>query len=119
LEDVVLAKYDTAGNVTWAIHFGNTSDDWINGLGCDEDGNIYLGMHCSGFTTTFYAADTVLTLSSIENRTLLMKISPSGDFVKAHRSDEGWKFGVGGSDIYYLRGTIPGGQYLEHLDQDL
>ncbi len=40
--DILLAKYDTYGNVVWAEHFGNTYGEDANSLTTDGSGNIYM-----------------------------------------------------------------------------
>jgi uncharacterized coiled-coil protein SlyX len=40
--DVLVAKYDTAGTKVWATSFGSTEDDTANGIAADATGNSYL-----------------------------------------------------------------------------
>ena len=40
--DVFIAKYDEYGKAIWAISFGGTSSEDINGLALDNDQNIYV-----------------------------------------------------------------------------
>src|SRR5262245_39925240 len=42
LEDILIAKFDTAGVLLWADHLGCTSDDFILDLGADMNSNVYI-----------------------------------------------------------------------------
>lgn len=41
-QDIVIAKYDPAGNIIWARQFGGTDLDSGNGIALDRTGNVYI-----------------------------------------------------------------------------
>lgn len=48
VEDCLLAKFDTSGQLIWGTYYGGTLDDHVRGVETDSTGNIYLG----GFTNS-------------------------------------------------------------------
>ena len=41
-DDIILAKYDSLGNLTWAFSLGNTEKDLGNAIDLDGNGNLYV-----------------------------------------------------------------------------
>jgi hypothetical protein len=67
--DIVIAKYDTSGNVIWAQNFGNAGDERafdIKGIG----GDIYITGNFDGATVSFGA--TTLSNSSTGSRDIFV-----------------------------------------------
>ncbi len=46
--DIVLAKFDSAGTLTWVKRFGSTGDELVRSMVVDTSGNIYLGGSFTG-----------------------------------------------------------------------
>lgn len=40
--DVIVVKYDPAGNVVWLRQFGSTNNDWGNAIAVDANGNSFI-----------------------------------------------------------------------------
>lgn len=118
-EDIILAKFDSSGSFIWGTLFASSSDEFINGLACDADGNIYIALHSSGFSTSFQAADTMLVLQSTTGRNLLCKVDPTGHLLKERRSEYGWSFDVTGYEVYAFSSYTLGTYVLEHMNVDL
>jgi hypothetical protein len=45
IQDFVVAKYDTLGNVIWANHYGGNSESFSNNLAVDSQGNVFVTGH--------------------------------------------------------------------------
>jgi hypothetical protein len=56
--DIVLAKFDSAGTLTWVKRFGSTGDELVRCMVVDSTGNIYLGGSFTGIGN-FGGASTV------------------------------------------------------------
>jgi hypothetical protein len=52
-QDIVVAKYDPAGNVLWARQFGGESLDEGNGIALDQSGNSYITGNSSSTNLVF------------------------------------------------------------------
>ncbi|HTR41939.1 MAG TPA: hypothetical protein VMH87_10020 [Pseudomonadales bacterium] len=87
--DGFLAKYDTYGNIQWAVKFGGTNDDRAWGVAVDAQRNSYI----SGWfeSTNFYIGNAILTnYSPYANPCLFVaKYDPDGHFLWA-RSAAGY-----------------------------
>jgi hypothetical protein len=46
--DIVLAKFDSAGTLTWVKRFGSTGDELVRCMVVDASGNVYLGGSFTG-----------------------------------------------------------------------
>jgi hypothetical protein len=75
LHDVFVAKYDTAGNVLWAISGGGSAQDETYGIGIDPAGNCYVAGYFASATATF-GSYTLHTTGGDDM--FLEKISPAG-----------------------------------------
>ncbi len=78
--DVFVAKYDTDGNVLWAISGGGSAEDEAFGIGIDPSGNCYVSGYIASATATF-GTNTLHTAGG--NDIFVAKISPSGSFLWA------------------------------------
>jgi hypothetical protein len=80
-QDGFVGKYDTDGNLVWALKVGGTGDDQITGVGTDPNGNVYV----TGFFTgsgDFDPGEEVLTLTSAGNRDFfVLKLDSDGNLV--------------------------------------
>lgn len=83
--DVVLNKYDSAGNLIWAQQFGGTSGDSASGLALDAQGNALVTGPYSGNITI---GSLVLTgISNPQSNHFVAKISAAGEVLWATRGD--------------------------------
>jgi hypothetical protein len=109
-QDILLAKFDSSGNMLWMKRFGTENDDYNGGVAVDSYGNAYV----AGFTLGTFPGQTSFGLSDF----FLVKFDSSGRqlWVKqfgTSREDAGGygvivdKFG----NVYITgltRGTFPG-----------
>lgn len=51
--DIFIAKYDSSGNLIWAINDGGTSYDYCNSICTDTSGNIFITGYFSSSTINF------------------------------------------------------------------
>lgn len=75
--DVVLAKYDPAGNVVWAKQYGGTGIDSATSMARDSSGNYFV---TGSFTSAslVFGGDT-LTNGSLFSDVFLAKLDPDGN----------------------------------------
>lgn len=77
--DNFIAKYDTSGNFIWAKRLGGTSNEYIDNINIDTNGNfIITGVGGSDFSV---ASSINFTNNSGEYEIFNIKISPDGDFL--------------------------------------
>ena len=96
-----LAKYDTNGNFSAAKNVGNavgslpSSQDGQSGLGCDDDGNVYM----SGFygTSLTLAPGTTLPVSGLSDN-YISKYNQQLDLIWGHR--------LGSNETEYSQGLF-------------
>ena len=79
--DVVVLKFDPAGNIIWGKRFGSTSDDVANAIAVDAAGNVHLTGH-SGALVDFGGG--ALTPAGV----FVVKLSSAGNHI--------WSKGCGG-----------------------
>jgi gliding motility-associated-like protein len=75
--DVVIAKYDTTGNLIWTKRAGGPGDDWGSDVCADDSSNIYV-------TGTFYNTaifDTDTLVGSVYSSGFLAKYTASGRMI--------------------------------------
>lgn len=88
LSDVFISKFDPSGNYLWAKRIGGTSSDYINPIGIDSSGNIFM----SGlFKTTVDfdpGAGTTNLTSAGGFDIFILKLDSSGNYL--------WAKGIGG-----------------------
>jgi hypothetical protein len=46
--DAVIARFDTAGGLTWTVQFGSSGSDYVDDVGVDGDGDVYVLGHTHG-----------------------------------------------------------------------
>jgi hypothetical protein len=76
--DAFLAKFNTAGNISWATYYGGTGDETARGLSVDAANNIYLSgssTSTSGIATPGSFKDTK---TGIGDDGMLIKFNPAG-----------------------------------------
>lgn len=62
--DIFVAKYDTEGNIIWAVKAGGTQLDWAKAICTDKNDNIIITGQFSGTAT--FGTSTTLTASSTD-----------------------------------------------------
>lgn len=101
--DLFLAKYDTAGNFSWAKSYGGFSHEVGTGIACDAAGNNYL----TGYFTSInfpFGADTLYNSNNI-NYPFLVKTDASGNALWA-RGTSAQTYGVANSVCMGTLGDI-------------
>jgi len=107
-DDIFVTKYNTNGNVIWAVSKGGTGWDEANAVAVDTSGNAYVAGIFESPSITF--ASTTLTNNNSTDSTydlFLIKFNPNGNILWAKRA--------GGSDFDYSRSVavdISGNAYL-------
>lgn len=84
--DILLAKYDSAGNELWAVRAGSAGTDDGFGITCDNLGNIYVTGYFNSASISF-ASDTIF--NSGNDDYFLAKYDSSGNAI--------WGRGASGS----------------------
>lgn len=99
VEDVAILKYNPDGDLLWAKAFGSLYWDQINGMDCDEQGNLYLTGHYFG--VLWYDNDSLVGNAG-GREMFLMKIQPNGDVAWAVNGANPWD--EEGTDVRALPG---------------
>jgi hypothetical protein len=84
-QDIFVAKYDQAGNLSWARSFGNTGEDKGNYITCDAAGNTYVTgwfMHTVDFDPG--AGTQSLTAAGLKDA-FILKLDVNGNYRWAKR----------------------------------
>lgn len=77
--DNFIAKYDSSGNFIWAKKFGGTTNEFLDNINIDADGNFILtGVGGSNFSVT---STINFTNNSLEYEIFKVKINSDGDFL--------------------------------------
>ncbi len=76
--DVIMAKYDSTGNLIWYKQVGGLNSDFATEIKLDNDDNLYL-LTCFNYNTII-EGDTIPTQEN-SHRPLLVKYSKDGDFL--------------------------------------
>ncbi len=116
--DAFLAKYDSDGNVIWAIRLGGSSDDQVKDMALDTAGNILLVGHFNGTADFDPAAGTFNLTSAGGNDIFIAKYDEAGHLIWANQ------FGDTGDDM--ARGVaidpdnniLTTGRFAETVDFD-
>jgi hypothetical protein len=86
-DDIFIARFNAAGDCTWAASFGGTSDDTGKAVATDNQGNIYLA-------GSFISRSITFGTNTIQNKGekdgFLVKIGPGKDVE--------WALGIGSKD---------------------
>lgn len=83
--DFFVIKLDPAGNLLWAISFGNNRADMSNGVQTDQMGNVYVSGFFSG-TVDFDPGAGVANLSTTDPNSpesFLLKLDTDGNYIWA------------------------------------
>jgi hypothetical protein len=76
-KDGFLAKLSPGGHLIWLNHLGGPSDDWLEDLAVDSQGDVIVSGH---FMDSLYAADTFF--SSVGQKDLIfLKFNTDGQFL--------------------------------------
>lgn len=81
--DLFIAKYDSSGNVISAESFGSPSDDQLNGMSKDSNGNFYFA---GGYKNTISFGNFTLTNNSGIFNSFIIKINSQGNCLWAKNS---------------------------------
>ncbi len=103
LRDILIAKYDAAGNFLWAMQAGGSGNDNITAINAEANGNIAIA---GSFTGT--AAFGAITLNSTINP---ITLSPSADIFVA-------KLNSGGIVQWAKNGAAPYDDYASDVKFD-
>lgn len=100
LEDAIIVKYDTSGNIMWKKNFGGSDDDTYMSLTAVSDGYIAVGY--SG-PASFGNGDWVGATGKGSNDAIVVKYDINGNLV--------WKknFGSSSDDLYESVATVNNG----------
>lgn len=80
INDLFVAKYDTSGNLIWAVSMGGTSYDIVNDLAIDAQGNIYITGYFSGSVDFDPGPGTFSVQAQGGTDGFVAKLNASGDF---------------------------------------
>lgn len=86
LDDIYIARYDSAGNYVWAISIGGADVDQCMQIVTDDTGNVYISGYFSG-TADFDPGVGINTLSCNFYNLFLAKYDSSGNYVWAKHLD--------------------------------
>ena len=75
--DMVLAKYDAAGNIQWAQYGGGIENEWVRGLAIDANNNIYITGIFQG--TAYFGSSTITSSGSTD--VFLASYNSEGDLL--------------------------------------
>src|ERR1035437_1799634 len=81
--DIFVVKYNSAGNVVWAISIGDTADQWAHGITTDNEGNFYI---TGGFSSPSLSFGTHTINNIGTNNIFLAKYHSSANVVWAKSS---------------------------------
>jgi len=112
--DIVVAKYDSAGQLIWATHAGGTGNDAGLGIGIDASGNSYVtGVFSSTATFGLGEANETTLTSAGNGDSFVAKFDNNGQFLTASRAggsnfEQGGDIAVDGSGNSYVAGSFEG-----------
>ncbi len=112
-EVAYLTKFDESGNFLWVKIFTGTSDQGIESIALDGDGNILMTGYFYG-TADFDPGDQTSNLSSSGSAdTFIVKLNSSGEFVWAKKlggseDDYGYSIATDTSGNVYTTGSFYG-----------
>jgi hypothetical protein len=87
IDDICIMKYGPNGEFIWATSFGSIYWDQVNGMDCDEQGNLYLTGHYFG--VLWYGNDSLVGNAG-GREMFLMKISADGEYEWAVNGANVW-----------------------------
>lgn len=83
--DFFVAKFDSSGNVLWALSAGGNMVDVANSIAVDKDGYVYVGGVINGSNAVDIHFGPNIKLKPQLQDGFIAKISPAGVWVWAHR----------------------------------
>jgi hypothetical protein len=83
--DFYVAKYDSSGNALWAVSAGGSQMDLANAIAVDEEGYVYVGGTINGTNAIDVNFGPNLKLNPQGQDGFVAKISPSGQWIWAHK----------------------------------
>ena len=109
--DLFLAKYDSLGNILWAVNAGGVNDEVAGGLALDEQGNVLITGKIMG--DAYFGADTLADPVPGGSDVLLAKYDAEGNFIWAKRSGgnsggEGRQMALDAAGNIYVTGYFMG-----------
>ncbi|HYD19927.1 MAG TPA: SBBP repeat-containing protein [Flavipsychrobacter sp.] len=109
LDDVFIAKFDPAGNFTWAKRIGSTGHDVGRSIDVDASGNVYVTGVVTDTVDFDPGAGTQL-LQSTGEKAFTLKLNTGGNFVWATNlnSGEGYSVIVDQAMNVYSTGSFSG-----------
>jgi hypothetical protein len=78
-----LSRYDTEGNLTWAVSGGGTEDDRVQATTVDKDGNVYVA---GTFTSPALSLGNYTLINADSSDIFLAKYNAAGNVVWAERA---------------------------------
>ncbi|MBK7936520.1 MAG: SBBP repeat-containing protein [Lewinellaceae bacterium] len=112
--DIFLAKFDAAGNYTWAKRVGGPDFEGSNDIAVDGSGNVHITGYFQGNNVDFDPAAGVANLSSTGYSDIFIaKYDASGNYIWAKQAGgTGFESGNGialdGSGNVHITGNFPG-----------
>jgi hypothetical protein len=107
--DIILTKYDSAGNLLWASQLGTSGSDHGFAVGTDSQGNAYI---CGETTGSFGASNTTYNSDAY-----VAKLDTDGNLLWVDQFSSSFQLGEGencrdiavdASDNVYVTGYTPG-----------
>lgn len=74
-----IAMYDSSGTFQWARNFGGNNHDYASAICTDDSGFVYVA--CYGRSTTPITFDSFSYTGTGNDKTFLLKLTPSGNLV--------------------------------------
>jgi gliding motility-associated-like protein len=115
-DEAYVAKYDTAFNYQFAVSFGTTIADYVEGIDIDASGNVYVTGATYGTSIDFdpSPATAIMTAPGAGPNMFVAKYSATGQYVWAKLlggsgSDHGYDVGLNANNVFctgYFSGTV-------------
>jgi len=109
-QDAYLAKFNSNGSLQWATYYGGDSDEYASGIGCDNNGNVFMSGYTASINNIASAGAYQASLAGLEDA-FLVKFDSSGSrqwgTYYGGTSDDGSEGLVCNSvgDVYIIGGT--------------
>ncbi|MDB6024271.1 MAG: hypothetical protein JWM68_494, partial [Verrucomicrobiales bacterium] len=105
--DIFVAKYDSAGEVVWAIQAGGTDYETGHGIALDGSGNIYVSGHFSGVAT--FESTNLTSRGGLD--AFVAKYTPNGGLLWVQQlggttDDYGYRIAVNAAGTSHVVGTF-------------
>jgi hypothetical protein len=107
--DVIVAKYDNAGNYIWAKNMGGTVAEYGRSIRVDTSGHFYITGYFNGTVDFNPGAATNNLVSAGLTDIFLAKYDTSGAYIWAKKmggtgNDNGWQLDIDNNNQVYLTG---------------